>query len=162
VPRLTITPEPLSGTHAQALIARLNAELTERYPEPEDRHFELADAQVSEGQGVFLVARLDGEAVGCGALRRLDDVTGELKRMYVAPDARGNGVGRRLLAELERHARGLGLRRLVLETGLRQHEAMGLYETAGFAHIQCFGEYAHSRASVCLEKPLYPEPRIAS
>jgi GNAT superfamily N-acetyltransferase len=154
VTSLTITPEPLSSHHAQTLIARLNAELTERYPDPEDRHFELADAQVGEGRGVFLVAMLDGEAVGCGALRRLDDVTGELKRMYVAPDARGRGVGRRLLAELERHASGLGLRRLVLETGVRQHEAVGLYESAGFVRIQCFGEYADSPASVCLEKLL--------
>src|SRR3984893_15102520 len=72
----TITAEPLSGSDAQMLIARLNDELTERYPTPQDRHFELADAHVSGDRGVFLVARLDGDPVGCGALRRLDDVTG--------------------------------------------------------------------------------------
>jgi GNAT superfamily N-acetyltransferase len=152
--RLTITPERLSSPDAQLLIARLNAELCERYPKPEDRHFELAEAQVSKGRGVFVVARLDGDAVGCGALRQLDRVTGELKRMYVARDARGHGVGGRLLAELERHARLLGLRRLVLETGERQHEAMGLYTGAGFERIHCFGEYADSPVSVCMEKSL--------
>jgi GNAT superfamily N-acetyltransferase len=152
--RLIITPEPLSGSDAQALIARLNAELTELYPKPDDRHFELAEAQVSEGRGVFLVARVDGAPVGCGALRQLDPATGELKRMYVAPGSRGYGVGRRVVAELEQHARSLDLRRLVLETGDLQVEAMGLYESAGFTRIPCFGEYAGSAVSVCMEKAL--------
>jgi GNAT superfamily N-acetyltransferase len=152
--RLTISPEPLSGADAQILIARLNAELSELYPRAEDRHFELAEAQVSEGRGVFLVARADGDPIGCGALRQLDRVTGELKRMYVAPGSRGYGVGRRVLAELEMHARSLGLRRLVLETGDRQPEAMGLYTSAGFTRIPCFGEYAGSAVSVCMEKAL--------
>ena len=151
--RSTITAEPLSGSDAQMLIARLNDELTERYPNPQDRHFELADAHVSGDRGVFLVARLDGDPVGCGALRRLDDVTGELKRMYVEPHARGHGVGRKVLAELEHHARRLGLRHLVLETGDRQHEATRLYERAGFARVPCFGEYTGA-ASVCMEKAL--------
>jgi putative acetyltransferase len=152
--RLTILAQPLSSPEAQSLIGRLNAELTERYPDPEDRHFELSEAHVGDGHGVFLVARLDGVAVGCGALRRLDGSTGELKRMYVAPADRRGGVGRRLLAELEDHARGLGLRRLVLETGVHQHEAMGLYERAGFVSIPRFGEYVDSAASVCLGKSL--------
>lgn len=151
--RSTVTAEPLSSSDAQMLIGRLNAELTELYPNPRDRHFDLVETQVSEDRGVFLVARLNGDPVGCGALRRLDAVTGELKRMYVEPRARGQGVGRRLLAELEHHARRLGLRRLVLETGDRQHEATRLYERAGFARIPCFGEYTGA-ASVCMEKAL--------
>jgi GNAT superfamily N-acetyltransferase len=151
--RSTITPEPLSGPPAQVLIGRLNAELTERYPSPGDRHFDLAEAQVSGERGVFLVVRVNGEPVGCGALRRIDGVTGELKRMYVEPQARGSGLGRRLLAELEQHARRLGLRRLVLETGDRQHEATRLYEGAGFTRVPCFGEYT-GPASVCMEKAL--------
>jgi GNAT superfamily N-acetyltransferase len=155
---LTIAPGSLAGGAAQALIERLNAELTERYPSPEDRHFGLSEEQVAGTNGVFLVAALDGEAVGCGALRRLDDATGELKRMYVAPEARRLGVGRGLLDELERRARGLGLRRLVLETGLRQHEAMAMYERAGYARIECFGEYEGGGASVCMEKLLAERP----
>jgi GNAT superfamily N-acetyltransferase len=152
--QLTIVPEPLSSPDAQALIARLNQELTERYPAPEDRHFDLTAEQVGEGQGIFLVARREGTPIGCGALRRLDDATGELKRMYVAPEARRGGVGRAVLLELERRARSLGLRRLVLETGDLQHEAIGLYLGAGFARIPRFGEYLHSRASVCMGKDL--------
>jgi GNAT superfamily N-acetyltransferase len=152
---LAIAPAPLASAGAQALIARLDAELTERYPNPSDRHFRLTEEQVTGG-GVFLVAMLGGEPVGCGALRRLDDGTGELKRMFVAPEARRLGVGRGILNELERHARVLGLRRLVLETGDRQHEATAMYEGAGFGRIPCFGEYEHSSASVCMEKSLGP------
>jgi putative acetyltransferase len=151
---VTVGPAPLASAPAQGLIARLNAELTERYPNPEDRHFGLTQEQLSGRSGVFLVAALDGEPVGCGALRRLDDATGELKRMFVAPEARRLGVGRRVLVELELRARRLGLRRLVLETGVRQHEAMAMYERAGFERIPCFGEYERSAASVCLGKDL--------
>jgi putative acetyltransferase len=151
---ITVAPAPLAAAAAQALIARLNAELTERYPNPEDRHFGLTQEQVGGRSGVFLVAALDGEPAGCGALRRLEDGTGELKRMFVVPEARRHGVGRRVLIELELHARRLGLRRLVLETGVRQHEAMAMYERAGFGRIPCFGEYERSAASVCLGKDL--------
>jgi len=152
--RLTIASEPLSSSDAQVLIGRLNAELTVRYPDPDDRHFELTEAQVGDGSGVFLVARSGGEPVACGALRRVDEVTGEVKRMYVLPGARRGGVGRRLLAELERQARLMDIRRLVLETGERQSEAIRLYEVAGFARIPCFGEYEGSPMSVCMEKAL--------
>jgi putative acetyltransferase len=148
--RLSIAPAPLSGPDAQALIALLDAELTERYPDPADNHLELSAAEVGPGRGVFLVARIGAEAVGCGALRRLDEVTGEIKRMYVAPAARRAGMGRRLLGELERHARLLGVRRLVLETGERQPESIGLYERFGFVRIPCFGEYQGCPASVCM------------
>jgi putative acetyltransferase len=161
--RLAINPEPLASADARALIARLDAELTERYPNPEDNHFELSADQVGEDRGVFLIARLDAEPVGCGALRQLEPATGEIKRMYVAPSARGAGVGRRLLEELEWHARRLGLRRLVLETGERQPEALRLYERAGFFRIDCFGEYLATPASVCMAKILdQGRPRLPS
>lgn len=149
-----IAPEPLGSADAGALMALLDAELTERYPNPEDNHFELTREQVAEGSGVFLVARMSGRPVGCAALRRIDADTGEVKRMYVVPSERGRGVGGRLLAELELTARGLGLRRMVLETGERQPESIRLYERAGFVRIEPFGEYVDSPASVCMGKPL--------
>jgi putative acetyltransferase len=150
----TITREPLSSPQARWLIASLNAELSGLYPDPSDNFFELAEEQTAGDRGIFLLARVDGRPVGCGALRRIDAITGEIKRMYVAPAARGTGLGRRLLEELERHARGLGLRRLVLETGPFQPQALGLYRRAGFARIPCFGEYRHARFSVCMAKAL--------
>jgi len=103
---------------------------------------------------VFLVVRSAGRPVGCGAVRRLDAQTAEIKRMYVVTDFRGQGVARRLLAALESESAALGISRLVLETGVRQPEALALYERAGFSRIPAFGEYVGSPLSVCMAKRL--------
>ncbi len=87
-------------------------------------------------------------------VRRIDEHVAEIKRMFVTPAARGHGVGRVLLRALEAEARRLGVNRLVLETGTRQPEALGLYETAGFSTISPFGEYVGSPLSVCMAKDL--------
>jgi putative acetyltransferase len=139
---------------AAELITALNAELSETYPEPGATHFRLDPEEVAEGKGAFLVARRGGQAAGCGALRTLGDGVGELKRMYVRPDQRGRGIGRRVLAALEAEARALGLRRIVLETGVRQAAALGLYETAGYVRVAAYGEYVSSPLSVCMAKDL--------
>lgn len=104
--------------------------------------------------GVFLAARRDGEIVGCGGICRLADGVAELRRMYVAPAARGLGVGRRLLAALEEQALALGYASIRLETGFRQREAVGLYESAGFRRGECWGPYLTDPKSVCYEKTL--------
>jgi ribosomal protein S18 acetylase RimI-like enzyme len=90
--------------------------------------------------------------VQLGAVRRLDAVTAESKRMYVVPEFRGRGVARRLLAEMEGESVPLGVARLVLETGIRQPEALALYERAGFVRIPAFGEYVDSPLTVCMAK----------
>jgi GNAT superfamily N-acetyltransferase len=161
---LEIAPEALTSAAAAALIAALNVELSARYPEPGATHFGLDPDEVAPGVGIFLVARSLDRPVGCGALRCLREASlmrelgprvGELKRMYVAPEVRGQGIGRALLARLEAEARALGLARLVLETGTRQAEALALYRRAGFSEISAYGEYAASSAtSVCLAKAL--------
>src|SRR5262245_46031812 len=117
---------------ARSLINALNVELSRRYPEPGATHFRLDAGEGAEGQGAFLVATREHRPVGCGAVRRIEARTGEIKRMYVTPEERGRGVGRALLAALEGEARALGLSRLVLETGVRQQEAVALYRRAGF------------------------------
>ncbi|HYB44709.1 MAG TPA: GNAT family N-acetyltransferase [Candidatus Methylomirabilis sp.] len=142
-----------SGT-AAALIGGLNAELSTRYPEDGATHFRLDADEVAEGRGVFLVAYRGADAVGCGAVRRIGNALGELKRMYVVAGARRHGVGRALLRALEDEARRLGLSRLVLETGERQGEALALYARAGYARIPAFGEYVASPLSVCMGKDL--------
>ena len=86
----------MTGPDAARLIAALNAELTAAFPERGATHFSLSDVQVATGQGAFLLAYLDDLAVGCGAVRRLDGATAELKRMYVDPSVRGEGIGRAL------------------------------------------------------------------
>jgi putative acetyltransferase len=138
------------------LIAALNADLAARYPGESNDHEQLTPAQLADGLGVFLVARVDGAACGCGAVRRREPGTGELKRMYVKPANRGRGIGRQMLSELESAARQMGLTRLVLETGERQPEAISLYQSCGYTRIPCFGEYAlfEGDGSVCFEKSL--------
>ena len=152
---ITIAPADLTAEVSRGLIASLNAELNGLYPEPEANHFQLDPDEVARGRGTFLVVYLGGTPVGCGALRLLDAEMAELKRMYVSPLVRGKGLGRRLVAALEAEARALGVRRLVLETGVRQVAALALYRATGFQPIPLFGEYCLSpETSVCLGKDL--------
>jgi len=151
----TIEHVELTDDVSRALIESLNAELNALYPEPGATHFQLTPQEVADGRGTFLVVYLDGTPVGCGALRFLDADTAELKRMYVSPTARGRGLGRRLLAALEAEARAVGVRQLVLETGVRQAAALALYRATGFNPIPLYGEYRLSpETSVCLAKDL--------
>lgn len=155
---ITITRAALTDDVSRALITELNAELSGMYPEPGANHFGLDPAEVAPGRGAFLVVWMNGVPVGCGAVRSLDPETGELKRMYVAPAARGTGLGRRLVDALQAEARALGLRRLVLETGTRQQAAIALYRATGFEPIPLYGEYQQSPdTSVCLGKELAPQ-----
>ncbi len=142
----------LEARESRALIDALDRELTAAYPEPGATHFRLDPGEVAEGRGAFLVARRAGEPAGCGAVRRIAEGVFEVKRMYVGPPWRGRGVGRALLVALEREARRLGARRIVLETGLRQAAALALYGRSGYGVIPPFGEYTASPVSVCMGK----------
>jgi GNAT superfamily N-acetyltransferase len=151
---LLISAEAFESPEAQRLIAALDAGLAELYP-PEQRFGPNLKAQhLEDGRGTFLVARHDGRAVGCGAIRLTDGLTAEVKRMYVEPDQRGQGVGRAILASLEAAAKRMGARRLVLETGSHSPDALALYRGAGFTQIDCWGEYATSPTSICMQKRL--------
>jgi putative acetyltransferase len=152
---ITIARAELTADASQALIGALNAELSAMYPEPGANHFGLKPAQVSGQSGAFLIVSHNGTPVGCGAVRLIDADTGELKRMYMAPSVRGKGLAKQLVAALEAEARALGARRLVLETGIRQHAALALYRATGFRPIPLYGEYLLSPdTSVCLGKDL--------
>lgn len=151
-PGITIAAEPFDSADAQRLIAALDAHLASRYP-PEQRFGpNLKPQQLASGLGTFLVARTDGRAVGCGAVRLLDPTTVEVKRMYVEPEQRGRGVAKEILQHLEAAGRELGAERAVLETGVLQDEAIGLYRRAGYVQVECWGEYTTSPTSVCFEK----------
>ena len=153
--QLEIRREALDSEVALRLIGALNVELRDAYPEPGANHFRLDAEDVGEGRGAFVVAYADGRAVGCGALRKLEEDTAELKRMYVTPEARGRGIGRALLQALEREAMGLGVKRLLLETGIRQKAAEAMYRSAGYTDTPPYGEYVASAAtSVCMAKSL--------
>jgi putative acetyltransferase len=103
---------------------------------------------------VVVVAYDGGRAVGTGALRALDDTSGEVKRMYVVPDRRGAGVSSAVLAALEQEARGRGWTHLRLETGDILHEAIRFYTRHGYEPIANFGHYAGVSTSLCFERDL--------
>lgn len=117
-----------------------------------DPAWDVDGEAVRRPRGAFVVAHLDGEAVGCGALRPLpggDPSIAEVKRMYAAPAARGRGVGRALLRHLVAVARELGYAQVVLETGTRQPEAMALYAAEGWAPLAPYGQYCGEHLSRC-------------
>jgi len=152
--KITIAAETFDSPDARRLVTALDAHLASRYS-PEQRFGpNLKPSQVASGLGTFLVARADGRAVGCGAVRLLEPTTVEVKRMYVEPDLRGQGVAKAILEHLEAAARELGARRAVLETGVYQDEAIGLYLRTGYTRVDCWGEYTTSPTSVCYEKSL--------
>ena len=150
-PTLTVAPDDPHGATAASLIADLCDELSCRYDRPPSLY---TMAEAADPRAGFVVARLDGEPVGCGALRRIDETTVEIKRMYVAPAARRHGIARRILAELERLAAGHGDARVILETGTRQPEASALYEAAGYRRIENYGRYVGNPEAVCFEMRL--------
>jgi putative acetyltransferase len=146
-------PEPFDAPEVASLALAQQAELQaldgrgDIGPTRDARMFEPPD-------GVFLVGRDDDGAVACGGICRFDDTRAELKRMFVVPDARGRGYGRALLLALEDEALTLGYAGMVLETGVEQAAALGLYETAGYRPIPCYGPYAGQAISRCFEKRL--------
>ena len=151
-PDLRIEPGDPLGADARALIAELDAYLQALYP-PASNHLMPADSLRQPGV-VFLVARLDAEVAGCGALIDQGGEYGELKRMYVRPGCRRAGIGVALLAALTAYARERGLRALRLETGIAQPEALALYERAGFRRCAPFGAYREDPLSLFMELPL--------
>jgi GNAT superfamily N-acetyltransferase len=134
----------------RTLVAALLDELRAIYGE-EDEDAPSPD-DLARPKGVFLVASRDGEVVGCGGIKHFADGIGEVKRMYVVPAARRTGVARAVLAEVEAEARRRGYREIRLETGLKQPEAIALYQSAGFELIPCWGMYAEAPLSRCFAK----------
>lgn len=110
---------------------------------------------VLNGRGTLVIASLDGQLVGCGALRQMDKESAEVNRLYVVPAARRQGIARAILGELQRRAAEFQYRKIRAETGNRQPDAILLYETSGFQRIQPFGSHADDPVSVFLEKTLF-------
>lgn len=135
------------------LIAEADAYATSLYP-PESNHLTSAEDLAAEGVR-FFVARADGVAVGCAALRR-DGADGELKRMFVLERARGIGIGRAILQAVEAAARADGITVLRLETGTQNTEALGLYRRFDYVECEPFGGYGADAFSVFMAKPLAP------
>jgi GNAT superfamily N-acetyltransferase len=126
-----------------SLLAAFVAEIAAIYPGWDPSQSPSADPEeVAAPNGAFLLGSLDGVAVACGAFKRLDPTTCEVKRIYVAPEARGGGVARQILAALEDTARDLGYRRALLDTGARQEGAAALFRSAGYTEIADYNDNA--------------------
>lgn len=159
---MPIALESPDQTEVIALIAELDAYQDGLYP-PESRHA-LDLTSLMQPNVLFLVARDDsGSALGCGAMV-LNEGYGEIKRMYVSPSGRGQGLGRRLLAQLEVEVEAVttGCERAMLETGPYQPEALALYGAAGYERRGPFGAYRDDPLSVFMEKGLSIEGSAGS
>lgn len=124
----------------KALLVDVMAELSGRYGGSGD-DTPVNPADFLPPDGAFFVAEEAGRLIGCAGWRRHGD-DAELKRMFTASAARGRGLGRRMLTTIEESAREAGCKRVILETGDRQPEAVSLYESAGYTRIDDFGYYA--------------------
>jgi GNAT superfamily N-acetyltransferase len=144
--------EPYDGPVAQQLVAAVQQEYVTRYGGPDESPVD--PGEFAPPAGCFVVAYDGAEPVACGALRGAEDGAMEIKRMYVRPEWRGRGLARVVLADLEQRARDLGAKRIVLETGDKQPEAIRLYETSGYERIDGFGHYRCSPTSVSFGKTL--------
>ncbi|MCI4064715.1 GNAT family N-acetyltransferase [Micromonospora sp. R77] len=152
---IEILPRPFDAPESQALIRAALADLGRRYGGSGDET-PVDATEFEPPAGTFLVAYLGGEPVGCGGWRSHGDdgETAELKRMYTSPAARGRGVARAVLAAVEQSARDAGRKRIVLECGDRQPEAIAMYTAAGYERIPNFGFYADEPGCLSFGRPL--------
>ncbi|GAB4448033.1 MAG: GNAT family N-acetyltransferase [Anaerolineae bacterium] len=152
-PQFTLAPvNPLHSADALELIRELDEYLLKLYPS--ENVYILDLSSLSAKNGLFLVGYLAGRPVACGAVVKLAAGVGEIKRLYVRPEARGQGLAKRMMARLEDEARQMGLPTLRLESGNRQPESLALYLRLGYRRIPNFGEYIGDPHSVCMEKTL--------
>lgn len=142
--------DPLSDA-ARSLIEASEAELASLYP-PEER-FALSSQQLASQNVWLVIAWLDDQPRGCGGLVPYDGY-GELKRIFVSPDARGRGLSHAILETLETRARDCGLPVIRLETGIHQTAASALYQSRGYARRAHFGAYPPDGGSIFMEKSL--------
>jgi len=153
--------EPSDREPGASLLAAFLAEIEGLYG-PAFASWPTAEPhELTPPRGAFLVGRLNGRPVACGALKTITvpdraEPIGELKRMYVVPGARGRGIARALVGALEEQARERGLRWVRLDTGPKQPDALHLYRSCGFVDIPDYN--GNSRAAHWLEKDLAAEP----
>jgi putative acetyltransferase len=147
--------DPLSS-EALFLLHEAALEARQLYSDLIDPAAPMPANQPLQPGDVYLVALSGGNPVGCGALRKIDDRTAEVRRMYVLARHRRAGIARAILHRLDEDAHRFGYNLLLLETGNRQRPAMKLYETFGFARIDPFGPYVDDPTSVCYAKRVGP------
>ena len=147
---IVISLERPDSEDAIALITELEAHLDPLYPS-ESRHGYSVEKLLNQGVAFFIL-RDKGVPIGCGGVQLFGTEYGEIKRMYLRPQFRGLGFARLMLDHLSEYTRSHGINLLRLETGIHQHNAIGLYERAGFRSIAPFGDYRPDPLSRFYEK----------
>ena len=144
---LVIEAEDALSPDAQQCLSAYFAELASRFPGGFDPEIGAASdlEDFTPPSGCMLLVRMEGKPIGCGALRTIEPGVGEIKRMWVSPQARGLGVGRRLLEALEQSARARMLTRVRLDTNGVLSEALRLYRTAGYREIDRFNDNPYAQ-----------------
>jgi len=138
-----------ANTDFQSLVVLLDAYLKML---DGDEHVFYAQLNKTENMRNVIVCYINNQPVGCGAFKEYDKKQVEIKRMFVLPGFRGQGIGLAILKQLESWADELNYSECILETGKRQPEAIGLYKKAGYAFIKNFGKYENVDNSVCMMK----------
>jgi GNAT superfamily N-acetyltransferase len=133
------------------LVALLDADLNSRYGIVQAQYDQFNSLATVDAA---VIAHLNGQSIGCGCYRRIDETTAEIKRMFVRPENRGSGAAAQLLAELESWASEGGAKRAILETGIKNPEAIRFYTKSGYSRIDNYGQYAGKELSVCMAKSL--------
>jgi ribosomal protein S18 acetylase RimI-like enzyme len=146
-PEVQIAEVPPDSPDAQYCLSRYFEELAERFDVGFDpaRSLSPTHEEFARPRGTFLVMHLHGRPIACGGFKKEDSGAAYIKRMWVSPDARGLGLGRRLLQELEDRARSLGYSKIRLETQKSLTEAQQLYRSFGYREVPPFNDelYAH-------------------
>lgn len=149
---MTIKRTNSSDKDFHFLVEKLNKDLLDRYGE-----LQVFYNQFNKIDNIpnVVIAYMDDEPAGCGCFKKFDDSSVEVKRMFVADEYRGKGIGAAILNELEKWAAELGNKTVVLEMGNKQPEAAVLYKKQGFAVIPNYGQYiGMEETSICMKKEL--------
>lgn len=154
MPAISLRPTNYQHPAVQLLVAEVQQEYVRRYGKADGSPIDAPE--FDPPNGVFVIACVDDRPAAMGGWRTITDLgsAAEIRRMYVSPGFRGLGLARAVLNELETTARAAGRRRMVLETGLPQPEALALYRSSGYRDVAPFGHYAGSPLSVPLGKLL--------
>jgi putative acetyltransferase len=133
------------------LVKLLDKELWVRY-EAEQASYEKHNK--IENNNTVVIAYEHDQPVACGCFKKIDDATAEVKRMFVIESQRGKGISKLIMRELEQWATTLSFKRMILETGFKQPEAIALYKKAGYTQIENYEPYVGMSGSLCMEKKL--------
>jgi putative acetyltransferase len=133
------------------LVSQLDNDLDGRYGKAQKEYDKYNQIEFLD---TVVMAYFENQAVGCGCFKKYDENTFEIKRMFVNPQFRGRGISKLILSELENWGAHLGYSKSILETGIKQIEAIGLYERFGYQRIDNYNHYIGMENSVCMAKGL--------